>query len=317
METVQTIDTSTVEVKEAPKKKSNQSAGKIVFKVFCYIFLTICAIFALLPFYWMIMTSVKSEVEFKQSTPTFFPHVFMWKNYSFAVSTANNLFGRALINTLVVGIISTLLSLIITILTAYAFAKMEFKGKNIVFSLLLASMMIPGELYTTTNYVIVGQSKLGWNNTYIVMIVPFLVSMYYIFLLRNAFKQIPDSLYRAAKVDGLSDLGFLVKVMIPLTAPTLISITLLKFIGTWNSYIWPRLVNTNQEWQLISNWMTRGFADTYRQLYPDISSGIGTGDPLTTVKMAAACMVSLPLLILFLLFRKYIMTGVSKSGTKG
>ena len=317
METVQTIDTSTVEVKEAPKKKSNQSAGKIVFKVFCYIFLTICAIFALLPFYWMIMTSVKSEVEFKQSTPTFFPHVFMWKNYSFAVSTANNLFGRALINTLIVGIISTLLSLIITILTAYAFAKMEFKGKNIVFSLLLASMMIPGELYTTTNYVTVGQSKLGWNNTYIVMIVPFLVSMYYIFLLRNAFKQIPDSLYRAAKVDGLSDLGFLVKVMIPLTAPTLISITLLKFIGTWNSYIWPRLVNTNQEWQLISNWMTRGFADTYRQLYPDVSSGIGTGDPLTTVKMAAACMVSLPLLILFICFRRYIMTGVSKSGTKG
>lgn len=308
-----------VKFEKAPKrtysdKLKKNNAGRIIFKVFVYIFLVLCALLALLPFYWMIMTSVKSEVEFKQSTPTFFPHVFMWKNYSFAVKTGKNLFGQVLLNTLVVGIVSTGISLIVTILTAYAFAKMEFKGKNIVFTLLLASMMIPGELYTTTNYVTV--AHLSWNNTFIVMIVPFLVSMYYIFLLRNAFKQIPDTLYKAAKVDGISDMGFLVKVMVPLTAPTLISITLLKFIGTWNSYIWPRLVNTNESWQLISNWMTRGFTDTYNELY-DATSGIGTGDPLTTVKMAAACMVSLPLLILFICFRRYIMTGVSKSGTKG
>lgn len=308
-----------VKFKKAPKrtysdKLNKNNAGRIIFKVFVYIFLVICALLALLPFYWMIMTSVKSEVEFKQSTPTFFPHVFMWKNYGFAVKASKNLFGQVLFNTLVVGIVSTGISLIVTILTAYAFAKMEFKGKNIVFTILLASMMIPGELYTTTNYVTVAHLK--WNNTFIVMIVPFLVSMYYIFLLRNAFKQIPDTLYKAAKVDGISDMGFLVKVMVPLTAPTLISITLLKFIGTWNSYIWPRLVNTNESWQLISNWMTKGFTDANHELY-DITSGIAPGDALITVKMAAACMVSLPLLILFICFRRYIMTGVSKSGTKG
>ena len=144
------------------------------------------------------------------------------------------------------------------------------------------------------------------------MIVPFLVSFYYIFLLRNAFKQIPDSLYQAAKVDGCSDLGYLIKVMVPLTAPTLISVTLLKFIGVWNTYIWPRLVNKSQEWQLISNWVTMGFQDTFDKL------GYGiVGEPINVAKMAASCMVTLPLFILFICFRKYIKSGLSKSGTKG
>jgi len=155
---------------------------------------------------------------------------------------------------------------------------------------------------------------------YTVLILPFLVSTYYIYLLRNNFKQIPNSLYQAAKVDGLSDMGYLVKVMIPLTAPTLISITLLKFIGTWNSYIWPRLVNKKGSWQLITNWVTRGFSDVDGQLYP-IAGRIGESiygtTSLSTLKMAAVCMVSLPLFILFIFFRKYIMKGVSKSGTKG
>ena len=180
---------------------------------------------------------------------------------------------------------------------------------------MLATMMIPGELFTTTNYISVGKNglfgKQGLNNTYTVLIIPFLVSFYYIYLLRNAFKQIPDSLYQAAKVDGCSDLGYLIKVMVPLTAPTLISITLLKFIGIWNSYIWPRLVNKNQSWQLISNWVTMGFTDTHNVL------GYNYSESLNVLKMAAACMVTLPLFILFICFRKYIMTGVSKSGTKG
>ena len=154
------------------------------------------------------------------------------------------------------------------------------------------------------------------NNSYTVLILPFLVSVYYIYLLRNNFMQIPDSLYQAAKVDGLSDMGYLIKVMIPLTAPTLVSINLLRFIGTWNSYIWPRLVNT-QSWQMITNWVTGGFVD---RVQPDGFSLYG-GDygttSLDTLKMAAVCMVSLPLLILFIFCRKYIMRGVSKSGTKG
>ena len=300
-----------VEVKKEKKKKTTQ-AKDVSTKVLVYVFLTIIAVFSILPFYWMIITSLKTEAEYRQSVPTFFPHTFMWKNYSFAVTYGSDLFLQSLINTLVVGLLSTALSVIITIITAYAFAKMEFKGKNLLFSILLATMMIPGEIYTTTNYITVGGNGLKWNNTYIVMIIPFLVSIYYIYLLRNAFKQIPDTLYKAAKVDGITDVGFLVKVMVPLTAPTLISITLLKFIGTWNSYIWPRLVNKDTDWQLISNWLTQGFVDNKAELYETASN-----DPLVTVKMAAALMVSLPLFILFICFRKYIMHGVSRSGTKG
>ena len=175
-------------------------------------------------------------------------------------------------------------------------------------------MMIPGEMYTLTNYLTV--SAMDWQDTFTVMIVPFLVSVYYIYLLRNNFMQIPNSLYQAAKVDGLSDFGYLVKVMIPLTAPTLVSITLLKFIGTWNSYIWPRLINTSS-WQMITNWVTRGFSDK-DIMYPNkFGDSIYSSESLTTLKMAAVCMVSLPLFILFIFCRKYIMRGVSKSGTKG
>lgn len=293
------------------KEKKKDKALKTTRSVFVYIFLTICAVFAFLPFYWMVMSSVKTETEYRLTDATFFPHEFKWENYSYLMSKGGE-FGQVLFNTILIGIVSTIIGVIVTILTAYAFAKIEFKGKGALFSLMLATMMIPGELFTITNFVTV--SNLGWRNTYIVMIIPFLVSIYYVYLLRNAFMQIPDSLYRAAKVDGCSNMGFLVKVMVPLTAPTLISITLLKFIGTWNSYIWPRLVNIDNDYRLISNWMTSGFTND-GTLY-DLSM-FGTSEPLTTLKMAAACMVSMPLFILFLFFRKYIMHGVSKSGTKG
>ncbi|MDE6442068.1 MAG: carbohydrate ABC transporter permease, partial [Clostridia bacterium] len=277
--------------------------------------LTMCAVLAFLPFYWMIISSVKTEYEYREAVPTFFPHTFQFKNYSSVLSQSSSStsgsFWQILLNTLTVGLISTTIGVIVTILTAYAFAKMNFKGKNALFGLLMATMMIPGEMFTLTNYLTVSQWK--WNNTFTVLILPFLVSVYYIYLLRNNFMQIPNSLYQAAKVDGLSDMGYLIKVMVPLTAPTLISITLLKFIGTWNSYIWPRLVN-NQNWQMITNWVTRGFVDRGGELY---NGGFGTSEPLTTLKMAAVCLVSLPLFLLFIFCRKYIMRGVSKSGTKG
>jgi len=218
------------------------------------------------------------------------------------MSYDNGSLGQMLINTLVVGVVSTLLGVVVITITAFAFAKMNFKGKNLVFTLLLATMMIPGELYTITNYVTVSHAK--WNNSYTVMIVPFLVSVYYIYLLRNTFMQIPNSLYQAAKVDGTSDFKFLIKVMIPLAGPTIFSITLLKFIGTWNSYIWPRLVN-NDDWRLLSNWVSQGFTLS------------GSSEALSTLKMAASTLVTIPLLVLFLCFRKYIMRGVSRSGTKG
>lgn len=293
-------------------KKKNKNAGKYINKTIVYIFLTIVAILSFLPFYWMIISSLKQEAEFRQSVPTFFPQVLNWKNYSYIMDSENSNFWKQLLNTIIVGLMSTGLGVIITILTAYAFARLEFKGKNILFTVLLATMMIPGELYTTTNYITVGKSALGWNNTYVVLIIPFLVSVYYVYLLRNNFKQIPESLYKAAKVDGCSDMGFLIKVMVPLTMPTLISITLLKFIGTWNSYIWPQLVN-KEEMRLISNWMqSASFTDRNAVL-----SSVAYNDTMSTLKMAAACMVSLPLFVLFICFRKYIMRGVSRSGTKG
>lgn len=301
------------------KEKKKDSVKSIITKTITYVFLTLVAIFSFAPFYWMVISSLKTEDEYRWSVPSFFPtEKIEWRNYAFIFDSVKDVdfpITDALINTLLVGVLSTILGLIIVIISAYAFARLEFKGKELVFSIMMLTMMIPGELFTTTNFITVGDNGLRWNDTYVVLIVPFLVSFYYIFLLRNAFKQIPDSLYQAAKVDGCSDLGYLVKVMVPLTAPTLTSVGLLKFIGIWNSYIWPRLVNRKDEsMQLISNWVMQGFYD--RDGYFNYVS-YGPGDALLTVKMAAVCMVTIPLLILFICFRKYIMTGVSKSGTKG
>ena len=323
------VESQVAQFEQAPtefdvqRELKKQRAQRIIKNIFVYFFLTVCAVLAFLPFYWMIISSVKTEDEYRATVPTFFPHTFMFKNYASVLHQADtngSSFAQILINTLVVGLLSTTLGVIVTIITAYAFARMNFKGKNILFAVMLATMMIPGELFTLSNYLTV--SALGWEDSYTVLIIPFLVSVYYVFLLRNNFMQIPNSLYQAAKVDGLSDMGYLIKVMVPLTAPTLISITLLKFIGSWNSYIWPRLVNSTS-WQMITNWVTRGFQDKdYGNgfLYPNPSNASAsrfTTDSLTTLRMAAVCMVSLPLFLLFIFARKYIMRGVSKSGTKG
>lgn len=296
------------ELSDIEKKLRNQKIWKVVRNVLVYLFLTFFAIFSIFPFYWMITSSLKSDAEYRNGV-TFFPEDIQWINYKYALDPTNGSFSNTIVNTLLVGFTSTILGVIVTIITAFAFAKLEFKGKNLLFTLLLATMMIPGELYTTTNFVTI--SKFGWTETYVVMILPFLVSVFYIYLLRNNFKQIPDSLYKAAKVDGCGNMKFVLKVLVPLSAPTLISITLLKFIGTWNSYIWPRLVNGmngNDDWLLLSNWVSGSF---------QIPGMTGADAASAPIKMAAACMVSLPLLILFICFRRYIMRGVSKSGTKG
>lgn len=284
------------------KEKRKQRTKKIVKNVFVYIFLTIMAIISFLPFYWMIITSLKTEMEFRQSVPTFFPQVMKWDNYSFAMSTNSGMFGTALLNTLIVGAVSTILGLIVIIITAYAFAKMNFKGKDLLFGLMLLTMMIPGELFTITNYSTV--TKFGWLETYTVLIVPFLVSVFYIYLLRQNFLQIPNELYLAAKVDGTSDIKYLWKVMIPLALPTLISITILKMMGAWNSYIWPRLVANDEAHRLITNGLRNAFTDA-------------SGDTNFPVQMAAVAIVSAPLFLVFIFLRKYIMKGVSRSGIKG
>ena len=276
---------------------------KIVFalvQVFLYVFLLLMAVIVLFPFYWMIISSLKSLSEYRESVPTFFPRTVMFSNYAQAFTSAN--LGRLFMNTLYVGVVSTILSLVITILSAFAFARLEFKGKNALFAALLATMMIPGELFTITNYSTV--TKLGWINTYTVLIVPFLVSVFYIYLLRQNFMQIPDELYLAAKVDGTSDLKYLCKVMIPLSLPTLISITILKMMGAWNSYIWPRLVANDEAHRMITNGLRNAFTET-------------TGDVNYPVQMAAVALVSFPLFLVFVFLRKYIMKGVSRSGIKG
>lgn len=269
-------------------------------KFFVYVFLLVMALIVLFPFYWMIISSLKSLDEYRLSVPTFWPKRILLSNYVDAFTTAS--LGRLFINTMIVGVVSTLLSLVITVLSAFAFARLEFKGRELMFALLLATMMIPGELFTITNYSTV--TRIGWMNTYRVLIVPFLVSVFYIFLLRQNFMQIPNELYLAAKVDGTSDLKYLWKVMVPLSLPTLISITILKMMGAWNSYIWPRLVANDEAHRLITNGLRNAFTDT-------------TGDVNYPVQMAAVAIVSAPLFLVFLLLRKYIMAGVSRSGIKG
>jgi len=253
---------------ELKKEEKRQKVLQIIRKTLTYIFLFALAVIMVFPFYW-----TKAD------------------------------FGRYMINTVLVGLTSTLVSLFITILAAFAFAKLKFKGREVLFSILLATMMIPGEMFTITNYQTV--SNWGWKNSYTVLIVPFLVSVFYIYLLRQNFKQIPDSLYYAAKVDGCSDMKYLFRVLVPLSMPSIITITILKMMGAWNSYIWPRLVTTTDAYKLVTNGLRTAFNDeaSGRINYP--------------LQMAAVVIVSLPLFIIFVIFRKYIMRGVSRSGTKG
>ena len=279
---------------------TRQKIIQFLVKFFLYAFLVAMAVIVLFPFYWMIISSLKTLEEYRLSIPTFWPRKMMLSNYADAFTTAS--LGRLFINTMIVGVVSTLLSLVITVLSAFAFARLEFKGRETMFALLLATMMIPGELFTITNYATVTQ--LGWMNTYTVLIVPFLVSVFYIYLLRQNFMQIPNELYLAAKVDGTSDLKYLWKVMVPLSLPTLISITILKMMGAWNSYIWPRLVANDAAHRMITNGLRNAFTDT-------------TGDVNYPVQMAAVAIVSAPLFLVFVFLRKYIMAGVSRSGIKG
>ena len=290
----------TMHERDISAERTRSRAVGIIAKAFCYAFLIFMALVVLGPFYWMINSSLTSLEEYRQSVPTFWPQKVLWSNYAEAFTAAS--LGRLFFNTAYVGIVSTILSLVITILSAFAFARLEFRGKNLLFSALLATMMIPGELFTITNYSTV--TNLGWMNTYTVLIVPFLVSVFYIYLLRQNFLQIPNELYLAAKVDGTSDFKYLCKVMIPLSLPTLISITILKMMGAWNSYIWPRLVANDDAHRLITNGLRNAFTDT-------------TGDVNYPVQMAAVALVSAPLFLVFIFLRKYIMKGVSRSGIKG
>ena len=306
----------TMSIEEAGKTvdaiKSAEKVMKIISTILTYIFILALALVVVFPFYWMIITSLKQVEEIQRVEQTFFPEIVMWTNYSYVFEVFD--FTKYMTNTIIVAIFSTLGTLITTIFAAFAFARLKFKGRDAVFFIFLMTMMIPGEMMVISNYLTV--SAFGWikaqvednsaTAAYAAMIVPFMVSVFHIYLLRQNFKQIPNELYLAAKVDGKSDWDFVWKVMVPLAAPTLISITILKFMGTWNSYVWPNLVTKKDDFRLISNGL-RGSAFTD----PD------SGKTEFGYQMAASFCVTVPLFLLFVFFRKYIMRGVGRAGIKG
>ena len=289
--------------------RKRERVTKTIWTILVYVIVTFLALLMILPFYWMIITSLKINDEIIASKQTFFPTIVMWSNYVYVFQVFD--FGRYMLNTIVVAIFSTIGTLITTILAAFAFARLQSKGRESVFLIFLMTMMIPGGMMVISNYITV--ASFGWvgsNQTlwdaYLAMIIPFWISVYYIYLLRQNFKQIPNELYLAAKVDGKGDFAYLLKVMVPLAAPTLISITILKFMGTWNSYVWPNLVTFKDEFRLISNGL-RGSSFT------DPEGGyVQYG-----YQMAATVVVTVPLFLLFVFFRKYIMRGVGRAGIKG
>ncbi|MDD7494646.1 MAG: carbohydrate ABC transporter permease [Eubacteriales bacterium] len=266
-----------------------------------HILLSLWAVIVLFPFYWMVLTSLKSYSAYNSEyIPKFFTLSPTLQNYVDAFTAVP--LGRYFTNTLVFTLITTLLMLAVITLAAFAFARLEFKGKRLAFTLLLSLMMIPNELVIITNFVTI--TDLGLRNTFTGLILPSVTSVFYIYLLKENFAQIPDELYYAAKVDGTSDFKYLTKVMIPICSPTMITIVILKVIECWNSYVWPRLITDDENYFLVSNGI-----QAIRE------SGFGREN--IPAMMAAVVVISVPLIALFLIFRNKIMDGVSRGGTKG
>lgn len=268
--------------------------------VILYTLLSLWAVIVLFPFYWMVLTSVKSYGTYNsERIPAFFTLSPTLQNYLDAFTTVS--LGKYLLNTLIFTVITTAVMLAVITLAAFAFARLNFKGRDLVFTIFLSLMMIPNELVVITNFVTV--TNLGLRNSFTGLILPSVTSVFYIYLLRENFAQVPDSLYYAAKVDGTSDFRYLWKVMIPICKPTLITIIILKVIECWNSYVWPRLITDDPDYFLVSN----GIQEIREN---------GFGRENIPAMMAAVVVISLPLIVLFLIFRKKIMEGVARGGTK-
>ncbi len=279
----------------------NHKKAAIIKKSFIYFCLGLWAVIVLFPFYWMVLSSIKSYGSYNSEyVPKFFATDPTLVNYSEAFTSVP--LARYLTNTLIFTFVTTVLMILVITLAAFAFARLDFRGKDIVFALFLALMMIPNELVVITNYVTI--TKLGLRNTFSGLILPSVTSVFYIYLLRQNFEQVGEDLYKAAKVDGTSDLRYLLKVLIPICRPTMITIVILKVIECWNSFVWPRLVADKQEYFLVSNGIQQ-----IRE------SGFGRDN--IPAMMAAVVIISLPLIVLFLVFRKKIMEGVASGGTKG
>ena len=266
-----------------------------------YALLALWALVVLFPFYWMLLTSVKSYSAFSsERIPQFITLYPTFQNYKEAFTAVP--LGRYFLNTVVFALGTTATMLLITVPAAFAFARLNFRGKNLVFTLFLALMMIPTELVVITNFVTV--TKMDLRNTFAGLILPSAASVFYIYLLKENFSQVPDELYLAAKVDGTSDMKYLLKVLVPICKPTIVTITILKIIECWNSYVWPRLITDDELYYLVSN----GIQEIREN---------GFGRENVPAMMAAVVVISAPLIVLFLIFRKKIMEGVARGGTKG
>lgn len=270
-------------------------------RILTYIFLGVWALVVLFPFYWMLLTSFKSygayNAEYVPQLYTLSPTL---ENYISAFTEVP--LARYFANSVIFTVITTAIMLVVTVLAAFAFARLDFKGKNLIFTGFLALMMIPSELVIITNFVTI--TELDMRNTFLGLILPSVTSVFYIYLLKENFEAVPDELYKAARVDGCSDFRFLLKVMVPICSPTIVTITILKVIECWNSYVWPRLITDDQAYFLVSN----GIQEIREN---------GFGRENIPAMMAAVVVISIPLIILFLIFHKKIMSGVSRGGTKG
>ena len=283
------------QIEAAAKRK------KRVRTFFIGLLLTLWAILVLFPFYWMLLTSVKSYGSYNSEyIPKLFTLYPTLENYASAFSQVP--LARYFLNTLIFTVVTTSLMLVVTVLAAFAFSRLRFPGRDLIFTLFLSLMMIPTELVVITNFVTI--TNLDLRNSFLGLILPSVTSVFYIYLLKENFSQVPDELYYAAKVDGTSDLKYLWKIMIPMCQPTIVTVTILKVIECWNSYVWPRLITDDQNFFLVSV----GIQEIREN---------GFGRENIPAMMAAVVVISLPLILLFLMFRKKIMAGVARGGTKG
>ncbi len=282
-------------------KERQARVRKIAVKTVIYFFLALWALIVLFPFYWMILSSVKTYSAYNsESTPQLFTLHPSFENYIHAFRAVP--LAKYLLNTLIFTAVTTFLMIIVSVLAAFAFARLNFKGKNLIFTLFLSMMMIPSELVVITNFVTA--TNLDLRNTFTGLVLPSVTSVFYIYLLKENFAQVPDELYYAAKVDGTKDLKYLFSVMLPICRPTVVTVTILKVIECWNSYVWPRLITDDEQYYLVSNGIQA------------IREG-GFGRENIPAMMAAVVVISLPLIILFLVFRNKIMEGVARGGSKG
>lgn len=291
----------------SPEELKRYKRKQLISNLFLYAFLSLVAAFILIPFYWMIITAFKSNtlLELEQTTGVFyfFPPEITFANFIRVFGAASSVnFGRYYLNTIIVALSTMLMTVVTTILASFAFARLNFRMKEPLFTLMIATMMIPGEMMVITNFQTI--SILEWRDTFQALILPFGISVFYIFFLRQTFQQIPNELYLAAKVDGYGDFQYLWKVMIPMAMPTIVTIIILDMMGTWNAYIWPQLVTETDDMLMVSNGLMSIFQSSEFANWNNI-------------KLAASVVVTTPLLIVFMLFKNYIMRGVSRSGIKG